>query len=499
SGKIHLQALPEAFTQKSVENGFFQGELETELAGIWEKTLGQSIPHREANFFELGGDSLSITQLAFNLRKSFKRSVAIKDLYAYPVLKDMAEFIVSKNQGQHSLPEIPQAMEDRTLADDLKPKNFPTPVPALSPGQHVLVTGAPGFIGLWILGTLLKRGDLHIKCMETCQSPDEGMASLQNKLKEAGCWKESYSERLSVISAALDKPNLGLQQDQWDNLANETDIIVHSGFHVNLAQSYTVLRPSNVLGTREVLRLACEGSIPMHYIGSTSIIDFVTRAHETTPVQEDDPFATCTGIQTGYILSRWVADHMIRRAGEQGLPVAIYRMTTVGGDADSLYCDTDEIYWRLVRVFTQTALMPQSKRVIDLVPVDEAAKAVVTLASQNDSYGRSFHMNSPRKLPWETIHKYLSNAGYNITMTSSEKWAEHLRNLSPEKVDGNVRILLSMINDNGYDANTSLTMGCDATNMTLKQLNCEINPVSEDLFQGYLDRMVKQGWLEPAQ
>ncbi|MFV0421643.1 thioester reductase domain-containing protein [Oleidesulfovibrio sp.] len=497
SGKINASALPPAFSTTCAATGIFNNAFEKQLAKIWETTLGRNVPNREADFFELGGDSLSVTQLAFNLRKSHNHQVTIKNLYGYPVLKDMASFLASDHGGAHSLPEITQAQKDITLADELKPKALDRLHPPISPGQQIFVTGAPGFIGLWILATLLERNDLNIHCMEPCRTKAEGMKALQSGLKNIGCWQASYSNRLTIVPGSLEKPQFGLSQKHWSRLTNDTDIIMHSGFQVNLAQSYTVLRPANVLGTREVLRMACSKPIPIHYVGSTSIVDFVTRSSETAAVLEDDPFTSCSGIQTGYILSRWVADHMIRRAGERGLPVSVYRMTTVGGDDRSFYCDTDEIYWRLIRVFTQTGLMPHSQRVVDLVPVDEAAKAVVALASQPESYGRAFHINSPRKLQWDAIHKFLTKAGYTITMTSPEKWAEHMRAIPPENMDENVRILLSMINDDGYDANTSLTIGCEQTTEALQRINRKINPVSEELFLGYLARMVERGWLTP--
>ncbi len=77
-------------------------------------------------------------------------------------------------------------------------------------------------------------------------------------------------------------------------------------------------------------------------------------------------------------------------------------------DARSHYCDTGEIYWRLLRLFAQTGFMPGSRRLVDMVPVDQAARAVVALASQPDCYGKAFHMNSRDKQPWETMHKILS-------------------------------------------------------------------------------------------
>lgn len=499
SGKINTRALPPAFGLKDGPAAAFANEAERQLAKIWEATLGRAVPHREADFFDLGGDSLSITRLAFALSKTHAHPVAIKDLYAHSALEDMARFLASGRREGHRLHDIPLARRDVALADGLTPTATGAPAMVLKAGARVLATGAPGFIGLWILAALLEVDDVTVRCLEPCATAKEGLQALRARLTKIGCWQEGFAAKLEVVPGFLDRPGLGLGDGLWERLARETDLLVHSGFNVNLAQSYAALRPANVLGTCEALRLACQGGIPVHYVGSTSIVDFVARTDESAPVKENDPFTSCEGIQTGYILSRWVADHMVRRAGERGLPVAVYRMTTVGGDARSHYCDTGEIYWRLLRVFAQTGFMPGSRRLVDMVPVDQAARAVVALASQPDCYGKAFHMNSRDKLPWETMHKNLVLAGYAVDMIPPEQWTERLRRLPPDAADDNLRILLSMINDDGYDANTSLALDCAQTTAALERAGCSIAPISDELFQRYLARMIQQGWLpEPG-
>eukprot|EP01046_Picozoa_sp_COSAG06_P031263 COSAG06_NODE_3031_length_5940_cov_25.990755_2_plen_129_part_00 len=75
----------------------------------------------------------------------------------------------------------------------------------------------------------------------------------------------------------LSRPLLGLNQDEWTELAVSIDSILHCGADVNLVKPYAALKAPNVLGTQEVLRLAVtQGKFqkklkPVHYISTNSV------------------------------------------------------------------------------------------------------------------------------------------------------------------------------------------------------------------------------------
>ena len=160
----------------------------------------------------------------------------------------------------------------------------------------------------------------------------------------AGCWKEDYRESLHLLDGNLKQERFGLSVQTWDALSADTDLVLHSGLHVNLAQSYSFLRRVNVLGTVEVIRFCCDQKLkPLHFISSLSVIDHTARTNPAEPVKEDDPFDSYAGLTSGYILTRWVMDQMVRRASARGLPTALYRFTTVSGDTIGHRCATPAI------------------------------------------------------------------------------------------------------------------------------------------------------------
>src|SRR5262249_12337892 len=106
NGKLDRKALPapeaDAYGAHSYEEPV--GEIETALAGIWAEVLKLERVGRRDNLFDLGGHSLLVVRVISRLRKLLNAEVTISDVFAYPVLADLARAIESA--GQAALPPI---------------------------------------------------------------------------------------------------------------------------------------------------------------------------------------------------------------------------------------------------------------------------------------------------------------------------------------------------------------------------------------------------------
>ncbi|HEV8493763.1 MAG TPA: condensation domain-containing protein, partial [Candidatus Angelobacter sp.] len=97
NGKLDRKALPapegDAYGVRQYEAP--QGAIEKLLAGIWAELLKLDQVGRQDNFFELGGHSLLAVRVIARLREALKVEVAIRDLFAHPVLTDLARALAS--------------------------------------------------------------------------------------------------------------------------------------------------------------------------------------------------------------------------------------------------------------------------------------------------------------------------------------------------------------------------------------------------------------------
>ncbi|NBD09133.1 non-ribosomal peptide synthetase [Corallococcus silvisoli] len=92
SGKVERKALPDPRDCPGAEEDFVAPgtELERTVARVWSDVLRVEAISATANFFELGGQSLLATQAIGRLRDALQRPVAMRSLFANPILRDFA-------------------------------------------------------------------------------------------------------------------------------------------------------------------------------------------------------------------------------------------------------------------------------------------------------------------------------------------------------------------------------------------------------------------------
>jgi amino acid adenylation domain-containing protein len=113
NGKLDRKALPEPDTIKGA--AAFEaprGEVEQQLAAIWEAVLGVGQVGRGDNFFELGGHSLLATQVIVRLRQAFKLDMALRHLFVHKTLPDLAAYVDSLLRAQALLVSSEEDRED---------------------------------------------------------------------------------------------------------------------------------------------------------------------------------------------------------------------------------------------------------------------------------------------------------------------------------------------------------------------------------------------------
>ena len=73
-----------------------QGELETTIAQVWAEVFGREKIGRNANFFELGGNSLLGMDLTELLASRLGVQVPVLVLFQYPTIGEMAGIIADE-------------------------------------------------------------------------------------------------------------------------------------------------------------------------------------------------------------------------------------------------------------------------------------------------------------------------------------------------------------------------------------------------------------------
>ena len=92
--KIDRNALPEPESNViHIAPAEPQGEIETQLAAIWQDVLGLGMIGRNDNFHDLGGHSLLMAKLLVRIERQFQRRLSLASIFHAPTLKAMAALL----------------------------------------------------------------------------------------------------------------------------------------------------------------------------------------------------------------------------------------------------------------------------------------------------------------------------------------------------------------------------------------------------------------------
>jgi natural product biosynthesis luciferase-like monooxygenase protein len=126
NGKVDRRALPDpsviVAATPSIESRP-ANVIEETIAGIWRELL--QLPHvsRDANFFDLGGHSLLAVQVHRRLRELLpERPVGITDLFRFPTVAALAEFLGGGDAGDARLQDGAARGEARRSALQRRPR-----------------------------------------------------------------------------------------------------------------------------------------------------------------------------------------------------------------------------------------------------------------------------------------------------------------------------------------------------------------------------------------
>ncbi|WP_442949096.1 non-ribosomal peptide synthetase [Nostoc sp.] len=111
NGKIDRKALPKPDTARPELEAAYQPpqtEIEKTIAEIWQKVLQLEDVGIHDNFFELGGHSLLLVQVHNQLREIFQRDLSVLDLFRYPTINSLANYLnqVKEQQPSSSVTDI---------------------------------------------------------------------------------------------------------------------------------------------------------------------------------------------------------------------------------------------------------------------------------------------------------------------------------------------------------------------------------------------------------
>lgn len=384
------------------------------------------LPDPQQGLFDMGMDSLMAVELVNLLRAQLQVELPVMEFMQASNIAMLASLLL--NQLTPDVSSFELTANALNLNDEAVLDNsiYPETANAVeAENTSIFLTGASGFLGAFLLHELLEQTEANIYCLVRAADAGLGWRKIQKNLESYCLWKEHYSSRIMPIIGDLSQPRLGLSAEKFDKMASLIDVIYHNGAVLNFVYPYSTLKTTNVLGTQEVLRLACQFKVkPLHYVSTDAVFD--SSSYYGKEVKETEPILHTEAIDLGYTQSKWVAEKIVTIARDRGLPVTIYRPPLIAGDSQTGIWNTDDFTCRFIKGCIQLGSIPSMNCGITLVPVDYISRAIVYLSQQKESSGKVFHLNNPNYSSWKKVAKWIDTFGYPVRQVSYEEWEAEL-------------------------------------------------------------------------
>ncbi|MFC5149454.1 amino acid adenylation domain-containing protein [Streptomyces aureoversilis] len=479
------------------------------LAEVWQQVL-RVRPAPEDDFFLLGGDSLLASEavtrtLAVLDLDASLGSGLIRALLAAPALESFAAAVSAARGGSVTTTAGPTVdfEKEAGLGFDLPPAEGPAPSPR--DPRNVLLTGASGFVGAFLLDRLLRSTAARVHCPVRASSRTHAERRVRTALARYGLHPDEAAwQRVDCFPGDLTEPGLGLPDEHRAELARTLDLVVHNGARVNFLYPYEELRPANVDGTREVVRIAAPRRVPVHFVSTVAVLAGFGPAG-VREVDEDVPLAHADGLTMGYAESKWVAEGVLQQAAEQGLPVAVHRPYEVTGDRTHGVCNTETAICSLFKTIAETGLAPDIELPMDFVPVDYLAESIVHIAVNGPADGRVYHLTNPCPAMLSDVLDRMRAAGFPLRTLPYAQWVGELVRHVAEHPTSATAPFVSLCVDRSRTADMSVkemylkdtfpVLGRRNAEAALAGSGLDCPPVDSALLDRYLDYFFTSGYI----
>ena len=402
-----------------------------DIAKIWALSLktSPSAITSEHDFFDLGGHSLTLADLASRLSKIYGCPVPLAGLVTNPTLEGHLKVVRSARAGytasvQADLPAI--LREDSVLAEEVQSSG--AAYRSLADADTVLLTGATGFLGAFLLADLVENTSAQIICLVRFQDSSEynvpmAIARLRRNLLDLGLWKDSLLHRIEFLPGNLSRKRLGLSPDDFDALAERVQVIVHAGATVNLVYPYAALREANVGGTREMIRLAAKSGATLQYVSTNGVLPPCEHSWDETAMLDIE--SVPEKLPDGYGQTKWVAEQLVHEAGHRGIPVRIIRLGTISAHSVSGSTNAWDLFTALIVESLHLGFAPEIDGWrAEMTPVDYVSKAILTLAEKTNTKQTVFHIGDANPVQTQDLFNHLAVLGFPTQKLPWDEWVE---------------------------------------------------------------------------
>jgi nucleoside-diphosphate-sugar epimerase len=212
--------------------------------------------------------------------------------------------------------------------------------------KTILLTGASGVVGSALIPELARH---------------RVIALTHRRMPFGEIWK---------VRGDLTQLGLGIDRDDYDNLAEQVDTVIHAAAITDFAAGARATAGMNIAGTENILRFTKDAGASLHYI-STAFIDRSELTRDSRGEAAANP--------ADYLNSKRAAEQLVL---DSGSPATIVRPSVVIGDSATgetvRFQGLHMLGWAVLKNTLPMLPLDPTDR-IDFIPQDILARAIARL------------------------------------------------------------------------------------------------------------------------
>ena len=393
NGKVDKNSLPKLDISINTNMILPETKTERDLSKIWKDLLGISPISINENFFNIGGDSILALKMQIELLNN-NINISYADIFKYNTIKELALRIDSINTNISS--EDYYKNYDFTKINEILKNNNIENAKKIQRNKigNVLLTGATGFLGAHILDYLLSNTKSNVYCIirKDVNNVTTTTDKLMNRLHYYfdNKYDNTLNKRLFIITSDITLDNLGLTDNQIQDLSNNISCVINSAAIVKHYGYYAEFEKINVTGVKNLIDFCKKYDKKLIQISTISVsgntlTDLGIQEHsfdKDVNFTEKDLYIN-QSLNNVYVRSKFEAEKLIlENIINDSLDALILRV----GNITSRFSDgkfqpnsNENAFLNRLKAFIELRVIPDYilDDYIEFSPVDNLAKAII--------------------------------------------------------------------------------------------------------------------------
>ncbi|MBI9100034.1 MAG: amino acid adenylation domain-containing protein, partial [Spirochaetaceae bacterium] len=278
NGKTDRKALPEVNRgSRQIINDFIAPRNITEeaIAQVWHKKLCVDKIGIDDDFYDLGGDSLQIVECNYLLSRDY--NLKAESTFQFTTIRELAKLLKENQEPlSHKFERIKAdfpaervvSPENREFIDKMKSYNrknkdfYLKNVSKKKTFNHILLTGATGFLGVHLCADLLESGTATIYLL--IRAVDLSEAENRVKQKLSYYFDDSYypsvAGRIKIIVGDISEEKLALSDSDFRFYSEKIDCVINSAANTKHYGSYDDFYKVNCGGVKNLIDFSLNGA-----------------------------------------------------------------------------------------------------------------------------------------------------------------------------------------------------------------------------------------------